>query len=177
MRTLTSVVSVLFLGLAIGCSGGGDGGGGGGGGVDAGGGGGAADAAPSAPDAGSTTVVDGKACTRTQEDPTGGCGTGYLCLQSGCAEECNLTTTPPIQADQAACPLYNGPGVSLCLSSISTMQGQPPTAAACIITCEDSTGNTPGCTGAACDGTCPNALSCKQHPNPEAPAGLKVCQP
>ncbi len=120
------------------------------------------------------TSADGLACTPTQEDPGGGCPATHLCLQSGCAERCELTTTAPIQANGVACPAYQGPGVSLCIVTIGPMEA--PTDAACGIFCDDSSGMIPGCMGAACDGTCPNSLMCLQHPNPQAPVGLKLCQ-
>jgi hypothetical protein len=87
-----------------------------------------------------------------------------------------LTTTEPIQADGAACPNYQGPGVSLCITTLSAGEGMPPSAAACGVFCEDASGTVPGCQGAACDGTCPGTWSCNQHPNPQAPQGLKLCQ-
>lgn len=177
MRTLTSVFSILALSLSLGCSGGGD---------DDDDGGNNVDASTSAIDAGSTGpdaqagTADGLACTATQENPTGGCPTGYACLSTGagvpgnCAELCNLTTSEPIQANGEICTNYEGPGASICLTTLSAGAGQPPSGAACGVICADPTGQL--CPAGQCNDTCPNDWSCLQHPNPQAPAGLKLCQ-
>ncbi len=172
MRTLTSLFSILALTCALGCSGGDNDDDGGGDTVDAavgvvdGGGG-------SEPDAMSSGVADGQACAASEADPTGGCPTGYACLQTGCAQLCELGQDG--NPTGAPCAGYEGPGVSLCIVTVQDQTGAG-VAGACGIFCDDSTGSVPGCQGAACDGTCPNTLSCEQHPNPKAPAGLKICQ-
>ncbi len=176
MRTLTTVFSILALTFALGCSGGDDGDGGDN--VDASTSN--ADGGNTGPDAMPSGTADGTACTATQENPTGGCPTGFLCLSGGaglpgnCAESCNLTTSDPIQADGTVCTNYQGPGVSICLTTLSAGAGMPPAAAACGVICADPTGML--CPSGECNDTCPGTWSCDPHPNPQAPEGLKLCQ-
>ncbi len=172
MRTLTSIFSILALTLAIGCS---DDDGGGGGDVDAGA---TVDAmaAPDAPPA--STVADGKACTASAEDPTGGCPATHGCVASKCSELCPLVAGPqpgdPMQPNGMLCTAYTGPGASVCIFSLTTMPMGDPVAAACGIFCEDTMSAIPGCANGVCDGSCPNSLSCQTLTG--APAGTKVCQ-
>ncbi len=169
MRILTSVLSILALTFALGCSGGDDDGDGGnpadaavGNTPDAGGGGG--------PDAMQATSADGTACMASQENPQGGCPTTHGCVGGKCMELCTLNAQ--MQPDGTACSAYQGPGASACIFGLSN-NGMPPfAAAACGIFCGDTTGMVPFCQDGSCDGTCPNTFTCQDSTT----AGVKICQ-
>ncbi len=166
MRTLTTLLSIMALTFALGCSGG-DSGDGGGPAADANGS--SADADPTGgADAMPSGVADGQACTASEADPTGGCPTGYVCLSAGagggaCFNECT--------GAGSVCPGYEGPGASLCIVQITDAQ-MNPIGNACGIVCGDTNGQVAGCAGGACDGTCPGTWSCVNS-NQD---GVKICQ-
>lgn len=168
MRSLLPYFSALALTFSVaacGDDGGGD---------DGNGNGNTADAAvDTTPDAMPQPVggTEGTACQATQENPSGGCAAGFLCLatSAGGAGQCFRDCS----SDQNSCSAYSGPGVSSCGISIQD-QNMMTVGMACGVICNDTTGNVPGCMGAACDGTCPGSWSCVEQTGQNA--GISVCQ-